>query len=73
VSNRIHLPGIEHHGTGVSATGNSYVDLESCQIKSNTNGVVFDLFGKGLLRGTSFDGNGTDTAKSRGGDYYTQP
>ena len=64
---------IESNGVGVSVMGDSYLDLEGCSINSNTTGVTFDLFGKGLLRGTSFSANGTDRTTNRGGDYYPKP
>jgi hypothetical protein len=60
---------IERNGVGVSVRGSSYLDLGHCKIKSNTKGVVFDLFGKGLLHRITFSDNITDTETNRGGDF----
>jgi nitrous oxidase accessory protein NosD len=64
---------IASNGVGVSVRGSSYLDLEQCKIKFNTKGVMFDLFGKGLLHKITFSENGTDTETTRGGAYYEEP
>jgi len=63
---------INNNGTGISVIGNSYLDLAGTEVKSNTTGLFFDLFGKGVLRQVDVSNNTTNTQTTRGGEFFIE-
>ncbi len=64
---------LNNNGTAISVNGNSYVDIGNSEVKFNTLGIGFDLFGKGVLRQVDVSNNASNTQMSRGGEFFSEP